>query len=292
MIENFLEASKKYVKHRVWLISDLQQHDPARSRHCMYTAYEDFKQLNMPVDKIWYLGDSVEGAVLEHLEEMTKMQEQVFLEIGAPVCYCLGNHDMDYISETGNAKFPFREMVASHKDLGWKTTEKISDFYFWDTIGDFDVLFLCDHADENGKWRFCHGRCFGGDYPYTHEDYRRIAQERNKKNKVITVSHYSYPGGNRATEYMGEYLPIGENVMLHIYGHAHIGDSVWAGKDWGRQICGTDNHTLTQVNISSLEHGRGNAVRSGFLEIYQDGSLGIFFRNHQYKYWEKMLVEH
>lgn len=291
MIERFLEASRENVKHRVWLISDLQQHDPARSRHCMYTAYEDFKQLGLHADKIWYLGDSVEGAVLEHLEEMTKMQEEVFLEIGAPVCYCLGNHDMDYPAQSGTAKIPFWEMVSSHKDLGWKTIEKLSDFYFWDKLGDTDVLFLSDHADENGKWRFCHGRPFGEGYPYTREDFRAVVEERNKKPKVITAAHYSYPGGNRATEYMGKFLPLESNVKLHVYGHAHIGDSTWAGKDWGRQICTVDNHNITQVNISSLEHGRGNAVRSAFLEVYNDETIGIFFRNHQYKYWEKMLVQ-
>ncbi len=117
-----------------------------------------------------------------------------------------------------------------------------------------------------------------------------MAAERDLKNKVITASHYSYPGGNRATEYMGKFLPLKDNVKLHVYGHAHIGDSVWAGKDWGRQICGVDRHSLTQVNISSLEAGRGNAVRSAFLEVYADGSMAVFFRNHSQKKWDKMLV--
>lgn len=256
----------------------------------MYTAYEDFKRLDMPCDKIWYLGDSVEGAVWEHLCEMTQMQEQIFMEIGVPVCYCPGNHDMDYISKYGEAKLPFRDMVASHKNLGWKTTENVSDFYFWDKLGDTDVLFLADCAAENGSWHFCHGRPFGIGYPYTHEDFRRLSAERDKKKKVITASHYAYPGGNRATDYMGEFFPLRENVKLHIYGHAHIGDKQWAGKDWGRQICGTDGHTLTQVNISSLETNRGNAIRSAFLELYDTGETAVFFRNHSGKRWDKMLT--
>lgn len=290
MIEAFQRASKEYVLNRVWLISDLQQHDPARSRECMYTAYDDFASLGMAADKIWYLGDSVEGAVLKHLEEMTAMQERVFLEIGAPVCYCPGNHDMDYISACGEAVLPFREMVASHKKDGWKTTERLSDFYFWDRLGDTDVLFFADCAAENGSWHFCHGRPFGTGYPYSSADFRRLARERDSKKRVITAGHYSYPGGNRATEYMGEFLPVGENVKLHVYGHAHIGDRQWAGRDWGRQICGTDGCALTQVNISSLETGRGNAIRSAFLELYADGTMAVFFRNHSEKKWDKMLV--
>ncbi len=289
MIENFISLSDKYKLHRVWLISDLQQHDPERSRRCMYTAAEDFAALGLSCEKVWYLGDSVEGCDLDKLNEMTKMQEDVFLKLRLPVCYCPGNHDMDYISAAGEPVLPFRSMVASHKKDGWKTTEKISDFYFWDVLGDINVLFLADCAAEDGSWHFCHGRPFGTGYPYKDSDFRRLTEERDKLPRVITAGHYSYPGGNRATEYMGKFLPLKDNVKLHIYGHAHIGDSVWAGKDWGRQICGTDGHTLTQVNISSLETGRGNAIRSAFLEIYQD-SIAVFFRNHSLKRWDKMLV--
>ncbi|MCH5187161.1 MAG: metallophosphoesterase [Oscillospiraceae bacterium] len=289
MINEFLKTSEKHVKHRVWLMSDLQQHDPDRSRRCFYTAVEDFERLGLKCEKVWYMGDSVEGEDLNKLNEMTKMQEEVFLRLGLPVNYCPGNHDMDYLAASGRAELPFRAMVASHKADGWKTTEKLSDFYFWDKLGDIDVLFLCDCAAEDGSWRFCHGSPFGEGYPYTYEDFRRVAEERDSKAKVITAGHYSYPGGNRATEYMGGFMPISDNVKLHIYGHAHIGDSVWAGKDWGRQISGTDNHMLTQVNISSLETGRGNAIRSAFLEIYDRG-MAVFFRNHSKKCWDKMLV--
>ena len=290
MIEQVLKVSEAQVLHRVWLISDLQQFDPERSRRCMYTAAEDFAALDMKCEKVWYLGDSVEGDDLHKLIEMTKMQEEVFLKLGLPVCYCPGNHDMDFLAATGEAVIPFRNMVASHKKDGWKTTENISDFYFWDKLGDIDVLFFADCAASDGSWRFCHGRPFGTGYPYTYEDFRAVAAERDRKNKVITAGHYSYPGGNRATEYMGQFLPIGDNVRLHVYGHAHIGDNVWAGKDWGRQISGTDDHTLTQVNISSLEIGRGNAIRSALLEVYKDGSMAVFFRNHSEMRWDKMLV--
>lgn len=290
MIEQFLQLSKEHIAHRVWLISDLQQHDPDRSRRCMYTAAEDFGALGLECEKVWYLGDSVEGADLGKLNEMTKMQEDVFLRLNLCVCYCPGNHDMDYISQYGVPVLPFRDMVASHKGDGWKTTENISDFYFWDRLGDIDVLFFADCAAQGGEWYFCHGRPFGVGYPYNYEDFRRVSRERNAKERVITAGHYAYPGGNRSTEYMGEFFPLEDNVKLHIYGHAHIGDKTWAGKDWGRQICSADNHSLTQINISSLETGRGNAIRSAFLEIYDDKSMAVFFRNHSNKCWDKMLV--
>lgn len=290
MIERFLEASADRTLHRVWLVSDLQQNDPDRSRRCMYTAAEDFAALGLECEKVWYLGDSVEGADLRKLLDMTAMQEEVFLGFGLPVCYCPGNHDMDYLSATGEAVIPFRDMVVSHRDIGWKTTESISDFYFWDKLGAADVLFYADCAAPDGSWRFCHGRPFGEGYPYTREDFRRLAAERDEKPRVITAGHYAYPGGNRATEYMGEFLPLKDNVKLHIYGHAHVGDRVWAGKDWGRQICGVDGHTQSQVNISSLEVGRGNAIRSAFLEVYRGGEMAVIFRDHSHKKWDKLLL--
>ncbi len=290
MIEQYLGVSASRTLYRVWLVSDLQQHDPERSRRCMYTAAEDFENLGLRCEKVWYLGDSVEGEDLSKLNAMTKMQEEVFLGFGLPVCYCPGNHDMDYLSATGEALIPFRDMVASHRDLGWKTTGCISDFYFWDKLGDIDVLFFADCAAPDGSWRFCHGRQFGHGYPYVDEDFARLSAERDKKPRVITAGHYAYPGGNRATDYMGAFMPIGDNVKLHVYGHAHVGDKVWAGKDWGRQICGVDGHSLTQVNISSLEVGRGNAIRSAFLEVYDDGEMAVIFRNHSHKRWDKLLI--
>ena len=290
MIEKYLEALAGRAIHRVWLVSDLQQHDPDRSRRCMYTAADDFASLGLECEKVWYLGDSVEGSNLDKLLDMTKMQEEVFLRLGLPVCYTPGNHDMDYLIASGEAVIPFRDMVLGHKKDGWKTTENITDFYFWDKLGSFDVLFYADCAAPDARWHFCHGRPYGGGYPYTYEDFRRLADERDKKTAVITAGHYSYPGGNRATEYMGEFLPLKDNVKLHVYGHAHVGDKVWAGKDWGRQICGVDGHMLTQVNISSLEVGRGNAIRSAFLEVYGDSSLAVIFRNHSVKKWDKLLV--
>ena len=79
---------------------------------------------------------------------------------------------------------------------------------------------------------------------------------------------------------MGKLFPLPENLKIHFYGHAHIGDFVWAKKDAYRRICWTDWHDIPQINVSSYEHIRGQKCRSVFLHIYEDNSFGIFFRNH------------
>ena len=39
------------------------------------------------------------------------------------------------------------------------------------------------------------------------------------------------------------------------------------------------------VIISSLEDLRGSEVRSALLEIYTDGTLGVYFRDHRHRRW-------
>jgi hypothetical protein len=85
-------------------------------------------------------------------------------------------------------------------------------------------------------------------------------------------------------------LPLPENVRLHLYGHAHIGDATWAGKNLYRKIAAVDDHSIIQCDVASLEDGRGSATRSMVLEIYRDGSLGLFFRNHSTRRWEEHLL--
>src|SRR5690242_6628006 len=78
MISSALRALRPSVAHRVWVISDLQQSIPTEARRCLTTAVEDFRSLDLlPIDQIWYLGDAVEGANLQHLEEMSAMQVDV-----------------------------------------------------------------------------------------------------------------------------------------------------------------------------------------------------------------------
>ena len=286
IIRDFMEER---LVARVWLISDLQQSKPEKARRSLYTALEDFHELNLKCDKIWYLGDSVEGKDMDYLDEMTLMQEEAFEKIGIPVCYVLGNHDMDPMPQGG--RVPFYDMVKKHKD--WKCINKSDDFYFEDELADFNVVFLSDHFAKDLSWWACHGRVYGNEeaYPYSDEHIDRLCEKiRKTGKKTLTVSHYSFPGGNRASGFLGRFLPLPENIFMHIYAHAHIGDFQWAGKDVCRKVSWVDNHDIPQLDIASLERDRGNAVRSAFLEVYED-FVKISFRDHDKKMWTESFTK-
>ena len=294
MIQNVLESLRSKVAHRVWVLSDLQQAIPAEARRCLTTALEDFRSLELPVEQIWYLGDAVEGARLDHLEEMAAMQVEAFSSFRVPLRYVLGNHDFDLLTkdrgQSGRTAI-FRDAVL--KVPTWRTTDSIESFYFIDRIGEFTVAFFSDHADPQGRWISTHGTVHGEQrlYPHNAEAYQRVRDElASVRGPVITCSHYAFAGGNRPSGLHDLMLPLPENVRLHLYGHAHIGDAVWAGKDLYRKIAAVDDHPIIQCDIASLEDGRGSATRSMILEIYRDRSLGLFFRNHSARRWEEVLV--
>ena len=107
---------------------------------------------------------------------------------------------------------------------------------------------------------------------------------------VLTLSHYSYAGGNRAAPLFDRFLPVAGNVRMHFYGHAHIGDEVWAGKDCHRKIAAVDGQPLMQINVASLENYRGTAVRSVIVEWYDTQEIGVLFRNHSGHCWDDYLI--
>jgi hypothetical protein len=293
VISSVLKSLQSQVLHRVWVFSDLQQSVPAEARRCLTTAVEDFRGLALPVEQIWYLGDAVEGTRLDHLEEMAAMQVEALSAFGAPVRYVLGNHDFDFLTRDKGASGRtaiFRDAVQ--KTPGWRTTESIESFYFIDRIGDFTLCFLSDHADPRGRWISTHGTVHGDQrlYPHNAQAYQRVRDELAAAGPVIICSHYAFAGGNRPSELHNLMLPLPANVRLHLYGHAHIGDAVWAGKDLYRKIAAVDDHPIIQCDIASLEDGRGSAIRSMVLEIYKDRSLGLFFRNHSTRRWEEHLL--
>src|SRR5207237_103896 len=69
VIDRILQGVRGHVRHRVWVVSDLQQSKPAEARRCLTAAVEDFLALDVPVEQVWYLGDGVEGSELGALEE-------------------------------------------------------------------------------------------------------------------------------------------------------------------------------------------------------------------------------
>jgi hypothetical protein len=294
MIAAALQSLRPHVRHRVWVISDLQQSIPAEARRCLSTAVEDYRSLHLPIEQIWYLGDAVEGAQLDHLEEMAAMQAEVLASFGVPLRYVLGNHDLDLLRLDPGAREPtasFRDAVL--RTPNWRTTDSIESFYFIDRIGEFTVAFFSDHADPTGRWVSTHGLIHGdaGAYPHDAMAYRRVRDEiAATPGPVITCSHYAFAGGNRPSALHDLMLPLPANIRLHLYGHAHIGDAAWAGKDLYRKIACVDNHRIVQCDIASLEDGRGSATRSMVLEIYADRSLGLYFRNHSTRRWEESLL--
>ena len=290
-IERMLQALRPQVQARVWLISDLQQSVPERACRCLTTAVEDFQNLDMPPDRIWYLGDATEGTDIAAIGEMVEMQVEMLTALGVPLRYVIGNHDFDYWRRAvgaGPVVVPFLDAVK--RTPGWETTPTLDAFHFVEELAGHLVVFLSDHADPDGAWLATFGKVFGQSDAYPHDQAAydalraRIAQAGKP---VITAAHYAFAGGNRDSEsgLLNPLLPLPENVRVHFCAHAHVGDRRWAGKDAFRKIACVDEQAVPQVNVASLDNDRGSQTRSVILELYADGTLGIYFRDHESRRW-------
>ena len=279
--------------HRVWICSDLQQSDPAHARGCMTLAVNDFKALGLACDQIWYLGDAVEGHKLELVGEMVRMQLELLAPLGIPLRYAQGNHDFDTFQNDPALPVttPFWDAVKTVP--GWRTTAERGDFYFTDTLGPYLVVFFSDHTAADGSWISTHGRVHrdGAKYPHGPEAYQALRDLIASAGRpVITAGHCPFAGGNRPSDLMSQMLPLPGNVRAHFYGHAHIGDVYWVKENVFRKIAYVHHQTIPQIDVASLENRRGNEIRSAFLEIYADGTLGIFFRDHSRGRWAEALL--
>lgn len=293
MLQEFTKYLHPYVVNRIWIISDLQQSLPENAEYCMACAIADFKQLSLDCQRIVYLGDAVEGHNLELINTMTQMQIRELGSLGIMTCYVTGNHDFDYFrhfkDSLNNAVLPFYETIKA-KPL-WNTSDHLEDYYFIEEFDDFAFVYLTDHSAPDGSWFTSHGIIHGDvdKYPYDMMAYHLLNEKIAQLQKpVFTFSHYAFSGGNRPSSLMDRLLPLPGNVKIHFYGHAHIGDREWAGKDCFRKISSVDNQNIPQIDVASLENFRGNAVRSVFFEIYRDGGYGILFRNHTLQKWDEM----
>ena len=294
-IERLIPQLAKTVQHRVWVISDLQQTDPKQARRCLTVAIQDYERLGLKCDAIWYLGDAVEGANLRALRRMTAMQFDLLGRLGVPVRYVMGNHEFDYAihhKRGGPVIVPFWESAKTMP--GWKTTRRLDDFYMIDQIGDWTVVFFSDHADPAGAWVSVHGDVYGKnpqDYPHTTDVYQALSHHiATLGERVITAGHYAFAGGNRPSTLLDRMLPVPENVKLHLYGHAHIGDAKWAKEHCFRKIAGIHGHKAPQIDVASLEDQRGSEIRSVMLELYEDHSIGVLFRDHSRVAWAEVYV--
>ena len=298
LIDSLIQAARPKVRHRIWVISDLQQALPERATHCMTRAVADFLSLDMPVELVNYLGDSVEGANLDFLMDMTEMQIREMAKVDAPVYYIPGNHDFDYYCfntyrdhKDIPMTIPFMERVREVPQ--WHVPEDLTQMFFLRDLGDIALGYFPDHSAPDGRWFTTHGEVRGdpGFYPYRRDYYRACMEKIAAVGKpVLTFSHYSFPGGNREAPLFRQFLPLPENLRMHFYGHAHIGDAKWAGKDCHRKISAVDDHAVMQINVASLENYRGTAIRSVIIEWYEDHEIGVLFRNHTLHCWDDYLL--
>lgn len=295
MYNEIAEFLAEQTLQRIWFISDLQQSIPENARHCMETAVRDFQGLGRDCDKIIYLGDAVEGHRIDFLDEMLKMQVYELGKLNTPIRYVVGNHDFDYYNhhheKLDKVVLPFYEGVRGLDT--WTVSTTLEEFYSIEDFEDYAIVYFDDHAATDGSW-FTRGGHIRGDrasYPYDEKAYSLIRERIADLDKpVFTASHYAFPGGNRESEILGKLMPLPDNVKIHFYGHAHIGDRVWAGKDCFRKISWVDDQDIQQINVASLENIRGNAIRSVFFEIYADGRYGILFRNHTLEKWDEIYL--
>ena len=288
-------------RRRFWILSDLQQSDPRQAERCMKIGVEDFLSLKLDVDAICYLGDTTEGCVLSHLNEMADMQVRELARVSAPIYYALGNHEFDYHRHVEGAKGPTIPMRARVlREPQWHTTASPADWTFSADFGEIALFFLsdrCDPADPSWVPTHCGVRDVRDAAIGAHDfdaDIEAVKREMAAIDKpFFSLSHYSFPGGNRDGEgpLQAALLPLPQNLMAHFYGHAHIGDFVWAGQNALRQVSTVTGSRITQFDIASFENVRGSTVRSALLEWYGDSSYGVFFRDHVGHIWEKAFFE-
>lgn len=295
-IFNHLQKSTAaHARHRVWIMSDLQQSDLNVARECLSAATGDFSSLARECDQIWYLGDPVEGSDMEVIRSMIEMQIELLQPFDIPLIFACGNHDFDpYLRTVNDPPSDQAEeiTVLSHelfsKVPGWRSSKTISDFYFTDSLGDYTLIFFPDHAQAQGRWITSGGEVHGQtqEYPHTERAYQELREFiKSTDGPVIAAGHGSFAGGLRPSALMSQILPLPGNVRAHFYGHSHIGEAYYGGPACFRKLSTVDTQDIPQFNVSALENHRADAVRSTVLEIYDDGSLGVFLRDHGRQRW-------
>ena len=177
---------------------------------------------------------------------------------------------------------PFYDMVRRHP--GWYTTRDTEETWFKVPVGNYMVYFFCDHVAHDNSWCSTHnGFRYGKEnYPYGDEHFASIRKDMEacEKPNIITAAHCAFPGGNRDTYLMSMIQPLPKTVRLHLYGHSHIGEYKCPKERIFSQIQWVDWQDVPQVDVASFENIRGSYCRSVLLQIYEDDSLGLFFRNH------------
>lgn len=274
---------------RIWVISDIQQSAPADALATLSAAVDDVLALGLQLDAVWCLGDALRGPDEAALDEVADIFIKQLARLNLPVCYLLGNHDMDLKRVSGVDRYPLWTQALA--DANWQTMERIDAFYFARRFGATLVVFMGDHADPHGEWFTTHGGVSGkspGAYPHDEATYTRVSRAlADYAGPVVIAAHYAFPGGQKPAPLMARLLPLPANVKLSLHGHAHIGDLVW-NKDnpWERNnpVIG---QALRQINVSALETVRSPGSHSAILELGAGGPTALSIRCHQEKAWRE-----
>jgi calcineurin-like phosphoesterase family protein len=277
---------------RVWVISDIQQSEPADALATLSAAVEDIRGTGLRLDAVWCLGDALRGADLGALEMVADIFIRELARLEVPVCYLLGNHDVDYRRMAGEDRHPLWERARVEKN--WHVAERLEDFFFARRIGNCVVVFMGDHAGGGGDWFTTHGGVSGREpagYPHGDGDYARLARAMKEfGGPVIVASHYALPGGQKPSGLMGRLLPLPANVGAVLHGHAHIGDLVWNKENPWQRNNPVEGQELRQFNVSALERVRSPGSHSGVLEIGPGGPSNLRIRCHEKREWTEVFA--
>lgn len=270
---------------RVWIHSDLQLAEPERAREVFTAAIDDLLELDLDLGAAWCLGDALCGRDEAALDEVAEACIEQLDRLDVPTCYVLGNHELD-LKNSGCNRYPLHERAVAHPR--WHTIDTIEDFYFARSFFGTPVVFMGDHAAADGRWWVQHGKLQGEveAYPHTPEAYAALHRMiADHPGPVITAGHQSYPGGQRPSPQMGQLLPLPENLRLHVYGHAHIGDHVHNKERPYQRDNPIDGQALRQFNISALETRRTEGSHSAILEFGPEGPTTLRIRCHLERRW-------
>lgn len=283
---------------RIWLIADLQQSMPELIEECLRIAVDDLLQLGARPDAVWYLGDATEGRNPAVVEQSVAIQLELLARLQAPVRFIMGNHDLDCTRDLQPPCAPVLPMwTAARNHPDWTTTESCDQWFFIEHLGPWMIVFLSDHVAQDRSWlanQHTIAQAVPGSYPHPRQAFTKLRdQMAEHPGPVIIAGHYAFPGGTRGGPPDGiltRLLPLPPQVGLILHGHAHLGDFAYGHQQCYRRISYVDYHDLTQVNISSLDRTRGSQVRSAFLDLYDDGTLILFFRDHEDQRFSDVLI--
>lgn len=287
--------SAKKAKHTLWVMADIQQFSVEETAQLMEIVKADFPLMKTNPEWIWFLGDATQkkdnSAILG---DITATFCRYLDEYKIPVCAVNGNHDMDYAKEWSHETRHFLwEEVQKHPT--WKTIEKTSDLYFTLPLDDeWVVYFFSDCMADDHAWWTSHGYINGDKLqcPYNNPEYFQVlrAKMASESRKIITASHYSFMGGNRQAPLMSKMMPLPSQVKMHFYGHAHISELSVCYESAYKRMAWADWHDIPMYDCASISNRSDAYSRTCIVHLYEDGSAGVFWRNHDQHRFEECFI--